>query len=61
MSYFLKNKFMLSSFLGKKMALVIRCFYFCSVAYMCKSYRMGEVVQSVGHGPYVCLLIGPHA
>jgi len=36
------------------------CFYFCST-HMCNVCRIGEVVQSVGHGPSVCLLIGPHA
>jgi len=27
---------------------------------MGKSCRIGEVVQSVGHGPPVCLFNGPH-
>jgi len=28
---------------------------------MCNSCSTGEVVQSVGHGPFVCFLIWPHA
>jgi len=34
---------------------------FISAVYMGDSCRIGEVVQSVGHGPSVCLLIGSHA
>jgi len=34
-------------------------FFFCSVAYMCNSCRVGEVAWSVSHGLSVCLLSGP--
>jgi len=62
-SYVLKNNVILSSSLGPKkwpllLYVAISCLYFCSVAYMSSSCSIGEVVQWVGHGLSLCLLIG---
>jgi len=63
------NKWLLPCFLtttGSALAsieanVVLLNIFLTSALYICTSCRNGEFVQSVGHGPCVCFLIGPRA